>query len=142
MLAFENYASLGNVFISQLEQQLGEADSGYAARILQSTFKLLRNHLTVGESLQLISCLPLAIKSLYVDGWQPHDYVIIRTLDDFTNEIALEEQKLGGRHYASHEEILDAVRAVLRTLKLYVSPATLDGVLETLPKSFRPLLRT
>ena len=66
-LDFEKYAAKGNEFLNRLAENLGDEDRAHAARILRSTFRGLRNHLTVEESFQLLAQLPMALKSVYVE---------------------------------------------------------------------------
>jgi uncharacterized protein (DUF2267 family) len=63
-LDFEKYAMKGNEFLNHLQVNLETPDRAHAGRILRSTFRVLRNHLTFEESLQLLSQLPMAIKSV------------------------------------------------------------------------------
>lgn len=137
LLDFEKYAMKGNEFLHQLEANLNTADRAHAARILRSTFRVLRNHLTFDESLQLLSQLPMAIKSIYVDGWRKSAYKKINTIDDFLVEVVQEEGETAWRDFNSKDEIIEAVRAVIDTMRLYVSPGEMEQALNTLPKKIR-----
>lgn len=132
-LDFNKYAMKGNEFLHQLENNLGNNDRAHAARILRSTFRVLRNHLTFEESLQLLSQLPMAIKGVYVDGWKKGQHMNIKTVDDFLLEIIQEEGTGAWRDFSSTEEIIDCVRAVIDTMRLYVSAEEIDQALGTLP---------
>lgn len=134
LLEFDKFAMKGNQFLHQLENNLATNNRAHAARILRSTFRVLRNHLTFEESLQLISQLPMAIKSVYVDGWKASQRRKIKTIDDFLVEILQEEGDLALIDFQSSEDILDSVRAVVDTLRLYVSSEEIDQALGTLPK--------
>lgn len=135
-LDFEKYAIKGHEFLSLLKESLGTEDDGHAARILRSTFRVLRNHFTFEESLQLLSQLPMAIKSVYVDGWKKGEHKRIHKVDDFLLEII---QKDGERDFNDKEEILDSVRAVIDTMRVYVSAQEMDQALATLPRQIREL---
>ncbi|MEX1241085.1 MAG: DUF2267 domain-containing protein [Cyclobacteriaceae bacterium] len=138
-LDFEKYAMKGNEFLHQLETNLGSADRGHAARILRSTFKVLRNHLTFEESLQLLSQLPMAIKCVYVEGWTRGENVRIKTVDDFLIEIIQAEGNSAWRDFGSKDEILLAVRAVVDTMRLYVSHEEMDQAIATLPRKIQSI---
>jgi len=138
-LDFEKYAMKGNEFLHQLETNLGSADRGHAARILRSTFKVLRNHLTFEESLQLLSQLPMVIKSVYVDGWKKGSNTRIRTVDDFIIEIIQAEGNSAWRDFSSKDEILLAVRAVVDTMRIYVSAEEMEQALATLPRKIQSI---
>lgn len=143
LLDFEKYAMNGNEFLHRLQVNLAyhskekNTDRAHAARLLRSTFRVLRNHLSPHESLQLLSQLPMAIKSVYVDGWQLHDHKRIKTIDDFLVEIIGEDGQDAWRDFSSSDDVLGSVQAVIDTMRLYVSPEEMDQALNTLPRKVK-----
>lgn len=137
ILDFEKYVIKGNEFLHHLEANLGTEDRAHAARILRSTFHVLRNHLSIEESLQLVAQLPMAIKSVFVDGWNIKDHYRINTTEDFIIEIIEAEGKAAWRDFSSPDEIIESVRAVIETLRLYVSEQEIEQALNTLPQRVR-----
>lgn len=136
-LDFEKYAMKGNEFLNRLAENLGDEDRAHASRILRSTFRVLRNHLTVEESFQLLSQLPMALKSVYVEGWSLNDHRKIKTLDDLIVELIQEEGNFAWRDFSNKDEIIDALRAVIDTLRLYVSTSEISQALGTLPRKIQ-----
>lgn len=136
-LDFEKYAMKGNEFLNRLAENLGEEDRGHAARILRSTFRVLRNHLSVEESFQLVSQLPMALKSVYVDGWKLSDHRRIKTIDDMVIEIIQEEGNSAPRDFANKDGVIDALKAVIDTLKEYTSIEEVNQALGTLPRKIQ-----
>jgi uncharacterized protein (DUF2267 family) len=134
LLEFEKYDMKGNEFLNRLQENLQTTDRAHAARILRSTLRVLRNHLMVEESLQLISQLPMAIKGVYVDGWRAGSHKKIKSVDDLLVEIVQEEKNDAFRDFQDRNGILNAVRAVIATLREYVSDEEMDQALATLPK--------
>ncbi|HEY5749836.1 MAG TPA: DUF2267 domain-containing protein [Chryseolinea sp.] len=141
LLDFEKYAVKGNEFLHHLEVNLNTNDRDRAARILKSTFRVLRNHLTFEESLQLLSQLPMAIKAVYVDGWQRNDHFKIKDSDEFIFEIAAEDGLQAWTDFRSMEDIQDAVNAVIETMALYVSTEEIKQALNTLPRKVREIFQ-
>lgn len=141
-LDFNKYAMKGNEFLNRLEEKLGNDDRAHAARIMRSTFRVLRNHLTFEESLQLLSQLPMAIKAIYVDGWRKGEHKKIKTVDEFLTEIIQEEGNSAWRDFNSKEDIIDCVRAVIDAMRLYVSAEEIDQALGTLPRRLREVLKS
>ena len=139
-LDFEKYAAKGNEFLNRLAENLGDEDRAHAARILRSSFRVLRNHLTVEESFQLLAQLPMALKSVYVEGWRLNDHQKIKTIDDLVVEMVQEEGNSAWRDFADKDEIIDALRAVIDTLKLYVSSGEISQALGTLPRKVQAVL--
>jgi uncharacterized protein (DUF2267 family) len=137
ILDFEKYAMKGNEFLNKLSANLGNVDRSHASRILKNTFRVLRNHITPEESLQLISQLPMALKSIYVDGWKLSDHKRVKNIDEFLVEIIQAEGQDAWRDFSSKDEVLNAVKAVIDTMRLYVSHEEIDQALGTLPKKVR-----
>lgn len=141
-LDFEKYAKKGNEFMHHLEDNLNTEDRAHAGRILRSTFRVLRNHLTFEESLQLLSQLPMALKAVYVDGWSAAAHKKIKTAEEFLAEIVREEGSNAWRDFSNEEDIIATIRAVVETLKIYVSHQELDQALGTLPEKVRRILES
>jgi uncharacterized protein (DUF2267 family) len=139
ILDFNKYVAKGNEFLHLLEDNLGSSDRAHAARILRSTFRVLRNHLSFEESLQLLAQLPMAIKAIYVDGWTKAAHKRIHTVDDFLTEMIQEEGNTAWRDFTDKSEVIDCVRAVIETMRLYVSAEEMDQALGTLPARLRQL---
>ena len=127
------FAAKGNEFLHDLEVNLRTEDRAHAARILKSTFRVLRNHLTIAESLQFLAQLPMALKAVYVDGWASREHHKIHSLDDFLVEFVQEDGDAAWRDFGSREDIIDSIRATLHTLRTYVSHEEMEQALGTLP---------
>jgi uncharacterized protein (DUF2267 family) len=101
-------------------------------------FAVLRNHISFGESLQLLSQLPVAIKGVYVDGWTlSHSKERVRTFDSLVNELAEAEGPVIWKDFSNRDEIIDAIRAVVETMGHYVSKGELMQAFGTLPKGLK-----
>lgn len=141
-LDFNKYAMKGNEFLHQLEENLGDNYRNHAARVLRSVFRVLRNHLTFEESLQLLSQLPMAIKAVYVDGWKKGEHKKIKTVDEFLVEIIYEDGASAWRDFSSRDEIIESIRAVIRTMRIYVSAEEMDQALATLPGKLQEIFES
>lgn len=138
-LNFEKYAAKGNEFVNKVAMRLGDpANRDRAGRVLRCVLRTLRSHLTPEESLQLLSQLPMAIKSVYVEGWKiHHEFVRIKTIDDFSEEVMKEDGLAAWRDFSSVEEARDAIQAVMKTLADYVSAGELHDVVDLMPKEIK-----
>lgn len=142
ILDFNKYAMKGNEFLHHLEDNLGDDYRPHAARILRSTFRVLRNHLTFEESLQLLSQLPMAIKGVYVDGWKKGAHKKIKTVDEFLVEVIQEDGASAWRDFNSRDEIIESIRAVIQTMRMYVSAEEMDQALATLPRKLQEIFES
>lgn len=141
-LNFEKYAMKGNEFLNRLAKKLGdENDRDKAARVLRSVLRTLRNHLATEESIQLLAQLPMAIKSVYVEGWKINDvHPRVKTIEDFAVEVMKEEGQAAWRDFSNIEEVIHAIHAVVETIVSYVSPEEIEEAFSTLPKNLRKIL--
>jgi uncharacterized protein (DUF2267 family) len=139
---FNKYAAKGNEFLNRLAAKLGnENDRDHAARILRSTLHVIRDHITVEESIQLLAQLPMILKGVYVDGWSSANMQVkIKTLDDFAAEIIGKDGNAAWRDFSNKEEVLEDVRKVVETLAMYVSYGELEDVFSVLPKEIKKKL--
>ena len=124
-----------HVWINDLAGELGSRDQHYAYRVLRAFLHALRDQMTVDEAAQLAAQLPIFIRGLFYEGWEPsatpqHD----RDLDSFLRGIA-EEALLGGETQASL-----AAAAASRVLTRHVSAGEGESLLRGLPEHLRELL--
>lgn len=141
-LDFEKYAKKGNEFMHHLEENLNSNDRAHAGRILRSTFRVLRNHLTLEESLQLLAQLPMALKAVYVDGWSAAAHKKIKTAEELLVEVVQEDGNSAWRDFGSEDEIISAVRAVIDSLRMFVGNSEIDQALGTLPANVRSIFES
>lgn len=124
-----------NLWINDVADELQTADRHEAYRALRAFLHVLRDRLPVPEAAQLASQLPLLIRGIYFEGWQPARTPLhYRDPVEFLDRVA-EEAKLHGDTEASY-----AVAAVGRVLARRVSAGEIEDVVRTLPESLRPLL--
>lgn len=138
---FEEFAEEGETFLRQLEHHLGSPDRAYAISVMRVTFRVLRDHLSVEDSLLLLSHLPMAIKSIYGDGWQIRNPEKIKNIDDFIVAVMRRDENPATEDYISEGDILESVYATVKTLKSYIKKGTMDQALSGLPKNVRSIFK-
>jgi uncharacterized protein (DUF2267 family) len=122
-LEFERYAQKGNEFINLLAQRLGDdTDRDRAARILRSVFRALRNHLTIEESMELLSHLPMALKGVYVDGWKISGNHTFLDAMNLPEEIVREDGVFSKQDFQTEEDAIEALRAVIELIAVCFEP--------------------
>jgi uncharacterized protein (DUF2267 family) len=141
MINFEKFAAEGNEFINQLSRNLGhEEEKGRVGILLRSVLHELRNCLTMAQSLNFISQLPMFLKAIYVEQWKfskkPHR---IKTLNDFAKRVEEEQWRLGEREFEWNQPTIDLVKTVLNTLHVYVSHGQIEDMLAELPEELKVL---
>src|SRR4051794_18155611 len=112
-LDFEKYAAKGNELVNLLSEDL-QVPRDMAGRILRAVLHALRNRVSIEASIQFMAQLPMALKSVYVEGWKlPSTYNRIRHLNDFLDEIRNEDYQVAGYDFGDNEKAKQAVKAVL-----------------------------
>ncbi|MBA4181123.1 MAG: DUF2267 domain-containing protein [Anaerolinea sp.] len=105
-----------------------------AFQILRSFLHVLRDHIGLDESAQFAAQLPLLIRGLYYEGWDPsHSLVHERTADTFMARFVSEAgiRPMDGQ---------DALAAVGGVVGRHVSDGEAAQILSSLPAAIRRLL--
>lgn len=134
-----HYLDKANDFIREVAFELGDLDDEPRAwRVTGAVFHTLRERLPVEESFDLLSQLPLLLKGVYVDGWNPsRKHEPIRTLAEFIERVKQKERFLAPHDLGDGEEAKKAVAAVFRTLKRRVSKGEANDIQSSLPEHLR-----
>jgi uncharacterized protein (DUF2267 family) len=109
------------------------AGSRYSAD--QRSLHALRDHLSVDETAQLSAQLPIFVRGVFYEGWDPsRTPEHARDIDSFLTRIAA-EAGLAGETEASF-----AATAASRVLRRHISAGEGDSILRPLPQHLRELL--
>ena len=138
-LNFEKHAAKGNEFVNRLAARLGDEDNrDRAGRVLRCVLHALRNRLTVVESFQLMAQLPMAIKALYIEGWQPfRSHEKIKTMQELGEEVVRLDGLSAWRDFSGIEDALEGLEAVIKTMADYVSAGELHDLVAVLPQDMK-----
>jgi uncharacterized protein (DUF2267 family) len=120
-------------WLNELAGVLGTDDKRLAYRALRSTLHALRDRLTIEEVAQLGAQLPMLIRGLYYEGWDPTGKPVrVRRKDEFLVPIAdgLVSDDLDAE---------DAARAVFQVLANRITFGEMEDIKHILPASLREL---
>lgn len=121
-------------WLNELMQILGWDDKHRAYSALRATLHALRDRLPTQEVVQLGAQLPMLIRGLYYEGWNPTDSPVReRHKEQFLARIA---QPLPGELPVNTEEI---ARAVFQLLAARISEGEIDDVRHVLPAELQEL---
>jgi uncharacterized protein (DUF2267 family) len=124
-----------HIWINDLAEELGTEDNHEAYRVLRAFLHALRDHLTVDETAALAAQLPIFVRGVFYEGWDPsRTPEHARDLHSFLTRIA-SEARLAGETQASF-----AATAASRVLRRHVSAGEGDSMLHALPQHLRELL--
>ncbi len=142
-LNFEKYAHEGNSFIKELAKNLGHPDeTARTGIILRAVFHTLRQRISIGESLNFVSQLPMFLKGIYVDSWEYDDTPSeIRTIEDFKNEVKRLQDLYGEQQFNWETSTEDIIGIVFSTLGKYISEGEYEDIISQMPKELKSLFR-
>jgi len=124
-----------HIWLNDLAEELATEDGQHAYRVLRAFLHALRDHLTVDEAAALAAQLPIFVRGVFYEGWDPSGTPEhARDLESFLERIA-REAGLAGETEASF-----AATAASRVMRRHVSTGEGDSVLRALPRHLRELL--
>jgi uncharacterized protein (DUF2267 family) len=130
----DHTVQLTHEWINELRERLDWDSSRDALRLLRVTLAQIRDHLDHNEVAQLSAQLPLLIRGMYFEGWQPaHSPVRDRNPDHFV--AAIEAEVSGVLDWRGPQDI----RAVFRTLEDKISAGEIRDIKAGLPRAIRDM---
>jgi uncharacterized protein (DUF2267 family) len=135
------YIEEANAFFKAVAEEIGnpdDKDQGF--RVSRAFLRTLRDHITVEESMHLISQLPMILKGIYVDGWKITSQRFHRySLHDFLEELREQSPRTADIDFGDDIEAKAHVIGVIRVLKRYVSEGEIRDIRSQLPEPIAEL---
>ncbi len=124
-----------HIWLNDLAEKLATDDGHHAYRVLRAFLHALRDHLSVDEAAALAAQLPIFVRGVFYEGWDPsRTPERARDIDSFLTRIA-NEAGLAGETEASF-----AAAAASRVLSRHISAGEARSVLNVLPAHLREFL--
>ena len=121
-------------WIEQLDENLGWEDKTKTFRLLRFTLQALRDILPINEAAQFSAQLPLFVKGMFFEGWNPSDNEYERhDKEGFFEKI---------EYMMMPDEIDDiesAVTSVFQLLNAHISPGEIMDVRANLKKKLQDI---
>lgn len=136
---FDTTVQKTNSWLKDLIQVLNWPDDRHRAySALRATLHALRDRLRVEEVAQLGAQLPMLIRGVYYEGWDPtHKPLRVRHKEQFLDSIALQ---LGGDgRFDDHVALERIARGVFTVLALRISSGEIEDVKHVVPDEIRSL---
>jgi uncharacterized protein (DUF2267 family) len=136
---FDTTVQKTNEWLRDISRELGDENRRHAYLALRGTLHAIRDFLPIEESAHLSAQLPLLVRGIYFEGWNPSNTSQEdRSLESFLSRIehALERALWNEEHQIDTEH---AVRAVLRVLCDRISAGEIEQIRHVLPERIREL---
>ncbi|MER7168107.1 DUF2267 domain-containing protein [Micromonospora sp. NPDC000207] len=134
--AFESSLDKTNLILKEIEQAYGwpkdRRNQSYAA--LRTVLHLLRDRMPVRESAEFAAQLPVLVRGIYFDGWQPENVPVKLNRDDFLYEVRQ------GFPYDVDGGVERVVQVVLDALRRHVTQGEWDDVKATMPQDLSRMM--
>lgn len=140
-LDFEKHAATANQFVRLISEELGVTIT-MAGMIIRAVFHALRNRISHEESFQLIAQLPMALKGVYADGWKfNQDYLHIREVNDFMDEIKQEDGGLSGYDFSDPSKSGITIAVVFKTLSYLISEEEMNNIISVMSPTLKLFIK-
>ena len=130
----ERTVSKTNEWLERLCREMNTDDRQHAYVLLRAVLHTLRDRIGPEVSVHLAAQLPLLVRGIFYEGWDPGTTPQKLTLDEFINRIEREA------NLRSAAEAASGARAVMQVLWDELAPGTVDHVRAVLPDEFAVLV--
>jgi len=131
---FDTTVQETNEWLRAIDDELGWGDRHLAYLALRATLHALRDHLTADEGAQLAAQLPMLIRGIYYEGWDPSRVPVReRHREQFLARVAAAFER---QRPVDPEQM---ARAVLRVLAARISAGEAEDVRRMLPGELQEL---
>ena len=131
---FDTTVHTTNKWLNTVVEELGWGDRQLAYHALRATLQTVRDRLTVEVAANLGAQLPLLVRGVYYEGWEPARVPIkMRSAEEF---LSLVEERYQHRQPV---DIAQVTRAALRTLNKFVTDDQIEKVRDMLGEELRSL---
>jgi uncharacterized protein (DUF2267 family) len=134
--SFDTTVDKTNHVLKEIEQAYGwpkeRRNQSYAA--LRAVLHALRDRLTVDESAQLAAQLPMLIRGIYFDGWDPSRVPAKMGREEFFRRVRREFP------YDLRGDVAELVRTVLGAVKRHVTDGEWEDIKSALPRDLAEVL--
>lgn len=132
--AIEKTVHKTNEWLKEIDEELGSDDRHLALQCLRAVLHSLRDRLPLQEAADLGSQLPLLVRGLYYENFNPISLPVKdRKLGNFLEHIRIQ--------FPSMQDIDPerSARVVFRVLKRHVTEGEIQDVLSNMPRGIQPL---
>lgn len=136
---FENTYTKTNNWLCEISSELDWDDQEKAFKALRVVLHTLRDQLPIKEVTDLSAQLPMLVRGMYFEGWNPnHKPTGLRSAEQFAAEVNshFPEFDYTENEYVDPREI---TRAVFTVLANHISPGEIEDVVACLPKGLKEL---
>src|SRR3954452_15646064 len=135
--AFDTTVHKTNRILRQIEESCGwpKECRNQSYNAMRAVLHALRDRLTVDEAAHFAAQLPMLVRGVYYDGWDPSRVPKKMHRDDFLDQIRQEMPP-----YEVQGGIEGLVHTVAHALRLYITDGEWDDIKAAMPKDLAVML--
>jgi uncharacterized protein (DUF2267 family) len=122
-------------WIRELDEELDGVGRRESYQVLRGFLHVLRDRLIVDEAAQLAAQLPMLVRGIYYEGWDPSKVPQKMKADEFLALFFFEAAM------DSTQDPLPALQAAARVMRRHVTRGETNDVFAILPQEIRELLQ-
>ncbi|MDF9797748.1 uncharacterized protein (DUF2267 family) [Catalinimonas alkaloidigena] len=139
----DKFAQEGHTFVHELSNELGHSGEDEAiSRLLRSVLHVLRDRITMSESLDLLAQLPMFLKAVYVEQWKYREKPLkFESMEEFCQHVKDEQSRMGESDFQWNEPTDELVKRTFVALRKYLTQGEAKHVIDQLPKDIKEELK-
>lgn len=130
---FQNTVEQSNIWLKEIMEKMGWQDRHEAYLAVRAVLQTLRDRLPLNEAAHLGAQLPMLLRGVYYERWDPKEKPLKRSREEFLAAIA------EGFPKEPRPDPAEVTRAVFSVVGSHVSQGEVDEVRGQLPEDIREL---
>lgn len=142
-LSFDEYVHESNRYMNKLSEQLGHPQEQNRVYILlKAVLQTIRDRITISESFDLMSQLPLILRGVYTEQWKYSEKPSMRydTIEEMKDEVKAIQERYGEREFDWEKSTEELISIVINSLKEFISEGQLDHIRKQMPREVKEYL--
>lgn len=142
-LELEKYLHETNDYINQLAEDLGHPKEQRRVMIIwRAVMHTIRDRISIAESLDLISPLPMILKGMYTMGWKYHEMppYDFETMEQMKTQVKALQNQYGESDFDWSKGTDEIISITLDSLERYLSDGQMKHIRGQLPEEVKPVV--
>lgn len=139
---FDKFVQEANTYLNKLASELGHPEEqGRTLKLWRAVMHTVRDRITVAESFDLMSQLPMLLKGIYAEQWKYHEKPPLEydTMEEMKDHVKKLQDSYGESAFDWSKSTEELISAVLGSLNEYFTDGQMEHLQKQLPKEVKEL---
>lgn len=139
-LELEKYIHETHDYINRLAEDLGHPEEQRRVMIIwRAVMHTIRDRITISESMDLISSLPMILKGMYTMGWKYHETPPLEyeTMEQMKTRVKAFQNQYGESEFDWGKGTDEIISITLDSLERYFSDGQMEHIQNQLPQEVK-----